>query len=70
MDHLDFLFGKQKVSNEKQDSWSDVMTDACAKEFVDSIFVNEPNCITLIQAGREPPLSCEDISISQRNIVT
>ena len=65
MDHFDFLFGKQKVTNEKRDSWSEVMTDACAKEFVDSNYVNKPNCITLIHPGNEPPLMCEDTSLQE-----
>ena len=26
VDHFDFLFGKQKVTNEKPDFWSEVMT--------------------------------------------
>ena len=39
------------------------MTDACAKVFVDSNYVNKPNFIILIHSGNEPPLMCEDITI-------
>ena len=52
--------GKQKVTNEKPNFWSEVMNDACAKEFVDSNYVNKPNCIILIHSGNEPPLMCEE----------
>ena len=47
-DHFDLLIGKQKVTNEKPNFWSDVKIDACEKEFVNStqrpwIFLNEKN---------------------------
>ena len=43
------------------DSWSEGMTDACAKEFVDSNFVSKHNFITLSQAGPDYTLRRDDI---------
>ena len=51
------MFGNKKETNKKRNFWSEVMTDACAREFVDGNFANKHNCITLSQAGADQTLN-------------